>query len=88
MKVIRVSTYKPVCIICKKTIHDDLSIILDDNNPFDSCICTDCRDDLKENLKEISPVWENLLLPSIDARVDTTPISRVEILKGSVYACG
>lgn len=76
----------PTCKECGKEIIDDICLVLDRQNAFQSCVCLDCRDRLQSDLQNLSQMWEELLMPLVDGKEQLTPELECELIDAELAA--
>ena len=73
---------RPVCTECKKEIIDDLCLVFNKENNFESCVCLDCRDRAKHLLKSLPRIQE-MALEALDSKLDTAPTREIDVISTS-----
>lgn len=73
---------RPACMECKKEIIDDLCIVFDKENAFESCICLDCRDKAQRFLKNL-PHVQKTVLEVLDSGLEPLPTREVDVISTS-----
>ena len=72
----------PVCRECNREIIDDLCLVFDKENDFESCICLDCRDKAQRLLNNLPHIQETAL-EALDSKLDATPSRDIDVISTS-----
>lgn len=70
---------RPTCMDCKKTIIDDLCLVMDQKHDFETCLCLNCRDKTKMLLRK-QPYIQKMTLEILDSNVHITPCIDADII--------
>lgn len=72
-------TINPTCCDCRKEIIDDLCLVMDLKQDFESCLCLDCRDKAKRLLRKF-PHIQKKTVDMLDENIRITPHLEIDVI--------
>lgn len=75
---------KPICQECQSRIEEDICIVMDDRDPFETCVCDRCRDKINVRLKDM-PYIRDCIDDYLTELEQQTPVREYDLIEQPIF---